>query len=155
SLPAVTLSGGTLTGPGTLTILGLFTWTGGSLTGGGRTVALGGIALSGNRERGLDGRTPDNRATATWTGGKLITSNNGTWNNLGGSSLLIQADNFFGPGFFPTGGAFNNAGTVRKQPTVGTTTINVPLNNTGTVEILSGTLNLGAGGTSSGTFTVA
>ena len=47
----------------------------------------------------------------------------------------------------------DNTGIFRK---IGNTTVNLPLiNNTGTVEVLSGTLNLSGGGTSSGRFYIA
>src|SRR5262249_7239921 len=153
TLATLTLSGGALSGPAMVTVLGLFTWTGGSLSGTGRTLALGGIAMSGG-EHGLDTRVLENAATATPTRRQVSFGGNGVWNNLAGSTLLIQSDAAFG-GFFGASGTLQNAGVISKQSTVGTTPINVALNNTGAVEVLSGTLSLGAGGTSSGSFAVA
>src|SRR5436190_8553825 len=38
--------------------------------------------------------------------------------------------------------SFNNAGTVRKRIGTGTSTISMPLNNSGTVDVQSGTLSI-------------
>jgi hypothetical protein len=54
------------------------------------------------------------------------------------------------------GGAstFENAGTFRKSAGAGTTTVSIPFNNTGTVDVQAGILALD-GGTSSGNFNAA
>src|SRR5262249_11475967 len=49
----------------------------------------------------------------------------------------------------------NNAGTLQKTGPVGTASIGVALNNTGTVDVQVGTLSLSGGGTASGIFTLA
>jgi hypothetical protein len=151
SLGSLTLSGGTLGGTSTVSISNTLTWTGGTMSGSGHTAANGGITLSGNNGRALDGRTLDNSGTATWTGtGNISTSNNAVWNNLSGSVFDAQGDATFGNG----SATFNNAGTLQKSAGTGTTTINVFLNNTGTVDVASGTLSLPAGGSNSSSYTV-
>ena len=45
---SLSMSGGTLTGPGDLTITGATTWTGGTMSGSGTTIAQGGLNLGGS-----------------------------------------------------------------------------------------------------------
>jgi hypothetical protein len=56
--------------------------------------------------------------------------------------------------YYSTGGTINNAGTLLKSSGTGTATIGVSLafNNTGSVDVQSGTLALNGGGTSTGSF---
>src|SRR5208282_3426983 len=69
----------------------------------------------------------------------------GVWN--------IQSDQTMSPGYsYPY---FNNAGSVIKAVTTGTTTFSIPFYNTGTVTNLSGALNFADGGTIGGTFYAA
>src|SRR5205823_5608792 len=49
---------------------------------------------------------------------------------------------------------FNNAGTLLKSTGTGTELLTISLNNSGTVNVQSGTLQLGGGGTDSGVFAV-
>ena len=101
-------------------------------------------------------RTLNNAGTAVMTATStferfLLT--NGTFNNLSGGVFNLQADR----GLVSNGGtnAFNNAGTFRKNTTTGTSVIGIPFNNTGTVEVQTGILELNNGGTSSGAFNVS
>ncbi|MFM7440028.1 MAG: hypothetical protein ACKO2V_15780, partial [Snowella sp.] len=69
----------------------------------------------------------------------------------------IQSDNSFGD-YYSWAGApqpiFNNDGTFKKTNSTGTTTFYAQFNNTGNVNVESGTLSLQGGGTSSGDITV-
>jgi hypothetical protein len=159
TLPALTFSGGTLGGTATVTVTGALTWTGGTMNGGGRTVANGGMTISGDSPnfKQLSNRTLDNAGTATWTGtGALNMNSNSVWNNLANASLLIQNDAQFGGGNGSqyTGSRFNNAGTFQKTGGTGTTNVLAFVNNSGTVDAASGTLNLADGGFNDATFTV-
>ncbi len=160
------MSAGVLAGAGTLTVTGAATITGGQMTGTGTTTLQGptSISVSG---LGLDaGRILRNEATLTWTAGTIDLNNSqnggsGRIDNIAGALFDAQGNNLISAtGFadvnsvvgFP---AFNNAGTLRKSASGGVTNISVALNNTGTVEVQTGTLNLSGGGTSSGDFTGA
>jgi hypothetical protein len=149
-----TLSGGTLSGLGTLTVNGLLTWTSGIMTGTAHTVAQGGLALNPSGVTQLDGRILDNTGTATWTGtGTLLTSNGGSIDNLAGAVFDVKGDGALSG--FNAQPAFNNAGTFRKLDSSGTTTFtNIPFNNSGTVDVQTGTLSFGGGGDSTGSFVV-
>jgi hypothetical protein len=152
----ITFSNGTLSGRGDLTINDQFTWSGGTMTGTGHTVANGGLALSNPNSfisaTTLDGRQLDNAGSAVWTGpGNITISNGGVFNNLAGASFSVSADaQFVGSGAL---GAFNNAGTFNKVDSSGTTIFGISFNNSGTVDVQTGTLSLNAGGDSTGSFT--
>jgi len=141
------MSGGTLAGSGNVTITGTLDWTGGTMAGSGQTVIANGgtLSLSTFNIKQLN-RVLQNDGTATWTAGELRMTG-GTFNNNG---------SFTAGGNFPlrssgSGGvnAFNNAGTFTKLgiPFVRFTSVTtgVPFNNSGTVEVRSGTLVLDNG----------
>jgi hypothetical protein len=157
TFPVLTLSGGALTGVGNVTIMGLFSWSGGTLSVTGQTFANGGINLASTifSTPTLSGATLNNAGTATWSGtGGLSAGNGAVWNNLPGSTFLITSDrNFTVSSFAPV--QFNNAGVVRKMASSDTTEIDLIMNNTGLVDVQTGTLVFGGGGTSSGAFTIA
>ena len=75
-------------------------------------------------------------------------------NNLAGATFEVQGEVDFRHNFSTTS-AINNAGIFRKTGGGETflSSATVALNNTGTVEIIEGTLRLDGGGTNSGTFT--
>jgi hypothetical protein len=155
TLPALTLSGGTLTGPATVTVTGMLTWTGGTMAGTGQTNANGGITLSGNNDKGLSGRTVNNAAAATLTGnGNVVLTDYGAFNNLATGTVALQSDSAFRTySIFTTPGTFNNAGLFKKSLSTGFSYMSqCPFNNTGTVEVASGSLDLAGGGVSSGMF---
>ena len=138
-----------------------FTWIGGSLQWGGTiTIAASAtLIISGDNDKTFIGCTLNNSGTATWSGSGRIVSLDGTIygapnniiNNLSGgtfeaqSTAVIRRDYFSAPSLI-----FNNAGTFRKTGTGTTNTFpyvtanwDSLFNNSGTVEVLSGTLNVG------------
>jgi hypothetical protein len=152
TVSTLTLSGGTLSGAGALSVTGLFTWTGGTIAGSATVNANGGIAISGANGKSLDNATLNNAGMAIWTGtGGVGFSNLAVWNNRAGSVLDIRNDTVLGGG----GATFNNAGTVRKSAGTGTSSLNAALNNTGTVDAASGTLSLNGGGLNTATLSAA
>ena len=154
------LSGGTLAGSGAASFSNLV-WTGGTMTGTGSTeVAAGatlGVAPSSNTW--LE-RTIDNFGTVALTGNSSLMSAAGggtpTINNQPGATLDIQA-NIGLANWDSTAAVLNNAGTLKKSAGTGTSTINSAwtVNNTGTIEVDTGTLSLQGGGTSTGAFNTA
>jgi len=89
-----------------------------------------------------------NRATATYTGINAVIHLAGTsvLNNMG--VLNAETDGLIGVGTTDATGLFTNSGTFNKLGP-GNTTINVALENSGAVNILSGTLLLRGAGTQS------
>ena len=101
-----------------------------------------------------------NAGTGTWSGtGNLGFGNGGTFTNSG--SLTIQNDAPIIYSFGTAGNSFNNSGTLIKTSafSTGTTLVqNMIFGNTGTIQVLSGVLDLltnSYGATSSGPITVA
>ncbi len=151
----VNFASGTITGTATLTVSGLFSWTGGTLIGPTNlviaptaTLAFGGVAAM-----VIDAATITNQGTATWPlTGALYVRNGATFNNVG--TVLDSADHTmtYNGG---NGLTFNNTGTYTKTSGNGTTRLEVAFNNTGTVNILSGTLQLQGPGTDTGTYGIA
>ncbi|MBI3851712.1 MAG: hypothetical protein HY298_15770 [Verrucomicrobia bacterium] len=151
------LINGTLDGSGTVTIATAINWTGGTMSGSGRTIIRAGVALNAALPSlgFLNSRTLENGGTVLWTGAGNIGLNSGAViTNRAGALFHVQSAAFLSSG--GTGGRFDNAGTFRKSANSGTTTVvsGVSFNNSGTVEIQTGTLDLGGGGTHSGSFAV-
>ncbi|MBE9238115.1 hypothetical protein IQ227_19315, partial [Anabaena aphanizomenioides LEGE 00250] len=147
------LTSGTLTGTGALTISNKLNWSGGTLSGTGKKTVSGTLNLSGDQYF-LDGTTLETTGTTVWTGnGALYAANAAMWNNTSTGTIDLQGDADF---YQWTGNqsTFNNAGTLTKSN--GTTTdesyVGFIFNNTGTVNVKKGTLNLTGGGSNSGAF---
>jgi hypothetical protein len=142
----LTLSGGSLVG--TNTILGTMNWTGGAINSGAAlTIATGAVLnLGGTASLDLYG-VLTNAGTVNWTGtGTLLVWNdngvtyNGGIYNLSGALFSIQNDQSMQGEYAYA--FFNNAGTVRKSGTAGTTGLALAFNNTGMLDVQSGTVSL-------------
>src|ERR1035438_2429259 len=150
------LAGATLNGTNTLS--GIMTWTGGVVAGPLTVASNGVLNVSGNSTVYLESPLT-NAGTVNWTGtvGINVYNNNAAYTgliqNLAGGVWNIQSDQTMSPGY--SNPYFNNAGSVIKSVTTGTTTFSIPFYNTGTVTNLSGTLNFAGGGTMGGTFYAA
>jgi hypothetical protein len=161
TLPSLNLTGGTLAGSGTVTITGPLTWTGGAMTGPGLTVAKGALVLDGSGLLVLDDRTLQNTSTATWLGtGNLDIADAAVFDNLPGATFRIENDATASDSLsiVPLGQGipvFKNEGRLVKSPSVGQTTFSTTFDNSGTVNVQSGTLALAGGGDQTGSFTVA
>ena len=159
----LSIQSGSITGLGTLTITGTGSqWTGGAMTGGGTTrIAAGADLTVGGTQtnKSLGNRTITNEGTLIDTQGA------GRFVDLDGIAVLnnvglfdIRGDESWQNVFTPTGSlTINNTGTLRKSAGAGDfQLLNVALNNSGTVEVLSGRLGFGGdGGVSTGTFSTA
>lgn len=137
NLPTLTLSGGTLAGSSTVTVSGPLTWTGGTMSGVGTTIANTNLSLSGTNAKALN-RAFNNLSAATWSDpGNWSIGNSAVFTNEAGATFTVQTDaTVISGGGTPR---FENAGTLVK-PLGTSTAFNVPFNNTGTVEVMSGKL---------------
>ena len=145
-------AGGTLGGTGDLTIDagGVFTWSGGTMDGGGAVniPATGALNITG--EVNFKGRTINNSGTTTWTGTGHINSGQGAvFNNLAGATFDVRNDRSFRFNLGGDASVFNNltGATFRKTVAEGTTTMALFFNNTGTIDVQTGTVNFTGGGT--------
>ncbi len=144
----VTHTGGTLTGSDTLTVSsGPYDWSGGIQSGTGVTTAAAGLTLSGAGLKTLSGRTLNNSGTASVTGtGSLQLGDGAVFNNTGAFDLQTSAG-IAAAGALPR--TFNNAGTFTKSAGADSF-VNVPFNNSGTVNASSAVLLFNGGGNCGG-----
>jgi uncharacterized repeat protein (TIGR01451 family) len=148
------LAGGRLLGPGSLTVNGIMNWSADSEIQNTVAIASGALNISGFGTRFLNGGTINNSGTVNWSGTDNISVyNSGVINNLSGGLFSVTNDQNIYQHCCTAGLAFNNAGTFRKTAATGITSIsNNGFNNSGTVDIQSGTFNPISGGTSTSVF---
>jgi hypothetical protein len=150
--------GGNLGGTANVTLVGLTTWTAGTMDVGGKTIVPSGSTLSINNST-LDlwlYRTLENNGTILWNGTRTLyggsTTVSGTLDDRTGAIFDAQADGTMTR--YYQGATFNNAGLFKKSGGTGTTEVQWTFNNTGTVQVQTGTLVLSGPGTHTGVFTV-
>jgi hypothetical protein len=151
SASSLTQSGGVLGGSGTLAVTGATAWSAGGMNDSGTTTANGSLTISGAGGKSIGNlRTVNSNGGATWTGSGNISMGGGVLNIAMGTTFDVQNDQIIASsGNSP---AVNNAGTFQKSAGTGTTTVScVAFNNTGSVDVQTGTLKLGQG-TSTGAF---
>jgi uncharacterized repeat protein (TIGR03803 family) len=158
--------GGTITVNGPLTVNGNFSLASGSFGGSGAVTidAWSSQWTGGKIVVGSGGFTNNGILHANTTGGNLVLTGAGTLTNdsimkeAGLNSLMLESSatlrnsagatfNLMSDGSVSQsgGGTFSNAGTLRKIHGVGTSSIGTTtLDNTGTVEVRSGTLDISA-----------
>jgi hypothetical protein len=147
---------------GDLTVNGLLTLgIGGALSGSGSVDAYGGVVLDGNNT--LTATALNNHAAASWdvsTGASVTLDSGATFNNLAGASFAVSGNNSntccggiaAGDG---SAVAFDNAGSFTSTSTLAFGfDIQVPFNNSGTVNVQRGTLGL-SNATNSGTVRIS
>ncbi len=146
---------GTLTGAGNVTVTSTLNWTGGTMKGAGTTTVAAGGTLEVSGGCTLDGRTLVNAGIASWSG-DIVANDGATIDNRPGATFTINSDSFFHE--TNTGAAepvFDNAGAFIKAGGSGLTGFQLfPLNNSGSIQVQSGTLALSDNGDSTGSFQV-
>jgi hypothetical protein len=174
----LSMNSGTLTGPGTLTATGKLTWSGGTMSGSGTTVAQGGLAIGGTAPgiaylEFLSGRTLVNDAAATLSStlnledgyySGLFLGDGATLVNQAGASFDITGDVPFLADSSSSDATFDSAivnyGAFDKTGGAGASAVSYPYNygsvafdeaGSGSVEVMSGELDLDGGGTLGGT----
>ena len=148
------LNGGTLAGSGTLALAGPFNWTAGILgnsTSSLLVMANGALTISGATIKTLGGGTLVNETAGTWTGGQVALNVGTVFSNAPSATFDLLGD---GTALALNGASVvGNAGTFRKTGGTGVTTVSVTLNNSGLVDVQTGTLAFSGGGTNTGQFT--
>ncbi|WCB91758.1 hypothetical protein DSM104299_00435 [Baekduia alba] len=171
---ALTQSGGTIDGAGTLALSTTLSWTGGQMTGAGETAlgsaGIGTIAAGGGSAWvALEQRTLRNAGDLTFTSGTLRALNGATVRNEGALNFNSEND-WFGQQLYDAGGVARprlvNAasGTVRKTAGGGTTSFGVATESDGTIDAQTGQFRFNQsnapvsfddGSTLAGTITIA
>ena len=155
--PGFDLSGGTISGSSPVTVGGVSTWTGGTMSGSGTTTiaANGALTISGASSKTLGNRTLTNSGSIIHTGTGSLVGGSGSPAAILNNQALAVYDLQGNTNISGSPGTFNNAGLLKKSGG-GSSTISWIFNNTGTVEVQTGTyLYLDRDVTSSGTFSVA
>ncbi len=133
--------GGTLNGPGELTVMTQFDWEGGTQAGSGTTRLPGGSMLNirANATKQLTDRTLENAGTATLSGNGLLRFTNAAFHNQPTGVFDVASDT----SLTVSGGSgtFQNEGTFRKSGGTGASAVQPGFQNSGTVQISTGTLN--------------
>jgi hypothetical protein len=150
-------SSGTLTGAGELDVSGSWSWTGGTQSGSGSTVIDSGASTTVNVGPGgrvwLDTRTLVNQGTMTLSSGSIQGSNGGTIENQN-TFYLNSEDTSWGSLLNWYSGAVpqlinSAAGLVEKSSGSGTSPIGFSVDDSGTLDALSGQLSFPNSGASS------
>jgi hypothetical protein len=121
-----------------LTSSGTVNWSGGTIFNLAVT-STGSLNLSGAADKTASGATL-NAGTATWTGtGAFNVSGGSNFQNQSGGVFNVQTDATLGGA-----GVFNNnpGGTFTKSVTTGTNAVNLSFDNSGTVNLQAGTMNI-------------
>lgn len=143
-------SGAEIAGSGNLTIHGRLNWLRGTISGSGSVVNNGTVEIGSARSRTLSERVFTNNNDIIWTGtGSLRFTEGVSFQNAAAGTFDFQIDALL-DSLAPGGGTFTNMGTIEKTAGAAIATIDVPVNNNGTIDVSSGTLRLTRGGTGTG-----
>jgi hypothetical protein len=145
-------SSGSVQGNNNLTITGVATLSGGQMFGAGSTITQGPLTIDSSAIALDTGRILDVQGGATWNAGTIFLN----WDNQGvaaAGTIINRAGSLFdntfdgqmltinfGPPDDGTSALFDNQGTFRKSGGTGTTFIQNAFNNSGTVQVQTGTL---------------
>ncbi len=133
-----------LSGPGDLTVEGLLTWKSGGMNGSGKTIASGGMHLTSAGDKWVNGRLVENPGLAVWDEGLLGSFDpTGLGGILNTGTFEIRGDFEGYTAYGPS--VFRNEGQLVKTGGSGTATMALYLENTGSVEVQAGRLELAAG----------
>lgn len=152
SLRDLTITGGYLGGPGTMSVSGTFRWSGGTMADVGSTVLGAGSVgtIDPSTTVSLTQRTLVNQGVLTWSSGTVRGSHAGVLQNSGSFVANSESTNGFRYDATSWGGGVTitntSTGTLSKTSGTGTTFIGVPLINQGTVSALSGTMGFSPSG---------
>jgi protein involved in ribonucleotide reduction len=154
------LSGGTISaGAINISSNGVFNWSGGAISGTYQIPAGAAFNLSGSADKTLYGGVISSAGPGTWsdTGNLRVNDNGSVLNNSGKFTVLGDAQvikNYEYSAVFINNGTFLKAGGT--NTTFTSTYGGMAFNNNGTVDVRSGVLALGGGGTgTNGTFSAA
>ncbi len=158
ALTTVTLSGGSIGGTGAISVATALNWSGGNIDGSGTlSVPVGAtLASSGTATRSHSGRLISVGGSANFTGGHQVNSGLGSvLRVLAGGTLLVQGNHSFLNNLGGAAPLVENLGTFTRNTATGTVTMNVPFQNSGTVTLSTGVLDLTGAATLGGPIALA
>ena len=143
---SLTLGGyGSLGGSNLVTVSGPMIWNNSfTITGSNSLIANGGLTINGGA--GLIGRTLVNMGLGVFSNSSLTLGGGAVLSNAPGATLDCGGLNNIP--FTTGGGTFANAGLFQLLGPSANTTVQVPFSNSAVVEVQSGVLSLGGGGSS-------
>ena len=148
--------GANISGAGTTSVAGIFDWTTGTVSTATTITAAGSMLISGAGAKAVN-TSITNNGTINWSDGNLDFNAGSIINN---SSFITSFDGTINNTTLTN--SFTNAGTLQKSAGSGTTTIAIPLTNSGSIVVTTGTLlksatttTLNAGSTFSGNGTLS
>lgn len=116
-------------------------WSGGTVSGVLTVSSNAVLNMTGENDKGCDSVVLTNNGTIVWSGGDLIIGDNAIYNQAG-ALFDIQNNQTI---YVSAGASINNAGLIRKSAGGGETGFEPQVNNTGTLEVQSGRINLWGG----------
>lgn len=158
TIASLQFASGDLRGSSNLTLSGAGShWSGGAMNATGSLIIGEGanLTISGaGVDHDFNGRTVTNQGTVNWTGGNLRAGSGSIWTNTGIlNDQNTAAATISIPGTFGGTFTFTNAGTYAKTGS-GSTSVQVPFTNTGTISVEAGTLTFtGSFTNTNGSFT--
>ncbi|TVT44291.1 MAG: PEP-CTERM sorting domain-containing protein, partial [Denitromonas halophila] len=152
--------GGRLRGPGNLTVASSHVFNNATQAGTGRTILQGTGTISSTLNLD-DDRVIENQDTTVWSGGNIEfnrldgTGGAGTIQNNADAVFIATGNNTMRNYLTGTAGLFDNQGVFRKSGGTGTTTVSNTLNNSGTVEVQTGRVEVRSAFTNNGEILIA
>jgi len=153
NVTSLTMTSGSRQGTDTLSVSGTLAWSGGSFNGASTTNANGPLAISGAPVKDmLGGHVLNTKAATTWTGtgsvrmgGGSLIRNTGAWESQSDAQIN---DTLSGGGSFDN----QNGAIFTKKVAAGTTSLNLPVGNAGSIAVETGAIALGGGGSGPGSY---
>jgi filamentous hemagglutinin family protein len=150
------LSSGILGGTGNVAVKNAFNWTNGIVTGPGAFTTGGVSTLSGANSHQLNGRAWTNSGTALLAAGSLLLNDGAALNNASGGTFEVTTSSAAPIDSNAAGtNTLHNAGTFNwSSPSPGSVARLSAFNNTGQLNVRSGTLNMSSPFTQTGNLEV-
>jgi RHS repeat-associated protein len=142
---SLTISAGTLAGPGTIDVAGSFVWSSGTMSGSGSTVlGSGATGTIDGSSLYLEGRDLVNDGLLKWTEGRIVgyageIDNAGTFEaNEESSAYGYEGSGLLSEGYELPSSVLRNTGTIKKTTGPLFTNIDFAVDNEGTIECQAG-----------------
>ena len=146
---SIVLSGGTIGGPGDVTVTNALDWRGGTMNGAGKTTVSGALDIDpGSYAFTSLGRVLRTQGTGVWRSGYVGVDDGARWENSGTVEFNGETGSMYRNQSGDNAPRLVNTGTLKKSAGDGTTSVDIPVDQLGgSVVQESGVLRFGGGGT--------